>query len=295
MNCGRATGFAVHQRLLEPHEQLGAFLHDGQVGGEVGVEHARRSPAGAGRRPSCRSPACRADSRSTRPAPRGWPARSARPRAWSDRRAPSQTSSIWSRSVMAPTGQTAAHWPHCTQTDVVEVLRRRPGRSRVSKPRSWGNRPPTCWISLHTVTQRRHLMHLPVSRTSAGVLSSIIVAGLLARVAKLADAQVERQRLQARSRRCGRRSGNRRRAPRAAARPPSGGRRAPAAVGLDLHALRDRHGAGGDQGRGPFHLHQADAAGADGLDFLEVTEGRDLDAGLAGRLEDRGALRAPRP
>ena len=27
-----------------------------------------------------------------------------------------QTSSIWSCSVMAPTGQTAAHWPHCTQT-----------------------------------------------------------------------------------------------------------------------------------------------------------------------------------
>ncbi len=45
----------------------------------------------------------------------------------------------------------------------------------VAKPRPWAKRPPTCWTSLQTVTQRRQEMHLPVSRTSAGVLSSIIL------------------------------------------------------------------------------------------------------------------------
>ena len=75
---------------------------------------------------------------------------------------------------MAPTGQTAAHWPHCTQTTSLRFVAKA-GPITVAKPRFWGNRAPTSCISLQTVTQRRHLMHLPVSRTSAGVLSSIVL------------------------------------------------------------------------------------------------------------------------
>ena len=64
-----------------------------------------------------------------------------------------------------------------------------------------------------------------------------------------------------------------------------------AGVGLDDHAVGRRLAARGDQRAGALDLDEADAAGADGLDVLEVAEGGDLHAGLAGRLEDRGALR----
>ena len=84
----------------------------------------------------------------------------------------SHTSSIWSFSVMAPTGQTAAHWPHCTQATVAR-LRLNAGPMTVSKPRFCGNSAPTFCISTQTLTQRRHLMHLPLSRTRAGVEASI--------------------------------------------------------------------------------------------------------------------------
>ena len=38
VNIGRATGSLVDQCLLQPRQQLGPFLHDRQVGGEVRVE-----------------------------------------------------------------------------------------------------------------------------------------------------------------------------------------------------------------------------------------------------------------
>ena len=85
-----------------------------------------------------------------------------------------QTSSVWLRSVIAPTGQTAAHWPHCTQTTSLRLLANA-GPMTVVKPRPCGKSPPTPWMPLHTVTQRRHMMHLPVLRTRAGVESSTIV------------------------------------------------------------------------------------------------------------------------
>ena len=86
----------------------------------------------------------------------------------------SHTSSIWLRSWMAPTGHTAAHWPHWTQTTSLRFCEKA-GPMRVANPRPWANRPPTSWISLHTVTQRRQAMHLPVSLMRAGVLSSTIL------------------------------------------------------------------------------------------------------------------------
>ena len=66
----------------------------------------------------------------------------------------------------------------------------------VSKPRFCGNRAPTCCISRQTLTQRRHLMHLPLSRSKAGVEVSIRLRRLLAVVGDLADAQLGRQGLQ---------------------------------------------------------------------------------------------------
>ena len=77
-------------------------------------------------------------------------------------------------SVMAPTGHTAAHWPHCTQTTSARSMANA-GPMTVLKPRFCGNRAPTPWVWLHTVTHRRHDTHLPVSRTSAGVELSIIL------------------------------------------------------------------------------------------------------------------------
>ena len=49
VNIGRATGLLVDQGLLEAREQLGAFLHDGEVGGEVGVEHGVEAQPAQGR------------------------------------------------------------------------------------------------------------------------------------------------------------------------------------------------------------------------------------------------------
>jgi len=75
------------------------------------------------------------------------------------------------RSVMAPTGQTAAHWPHCTQVTPSRSLANA-GPITVAKPRPCGNSAPMPCTWLQTVTHRRHLMHLELSRTSPGVLSS---------------------------------------------------------------------------------------------------------------------------
>ncbi len=61
-------------------------------------------------------------------------------------------------------------------------------------------------------------------------------------------------------------------------------------VGLDHHAVGGRLGARGDQRLGPLDLHQAEAAGADGLDALQIAEGGDLGAGLPAGVQDGGAL-----
>ncbi len=86
----------------------------------------------------------------------------------------SQTWSIWLRSWMAPTGHTAAHWPHCTHT-TSDRFCAKAGPISVVKPRPCAKMLPTSCTWLQTVTQRRQEMHLPESRTSAGVLSSIIL------------------------------------------------------------------------------------------------------------------------
>ena len=131
-------------------------------------------------------------------------------------------------SVMAPTGQTAAHWPHCTQMTSLRSVAKA-GPMTVVKPRFCGKRAPTPWISLHTVTQRRHETHLPESRTRAGGGVVDVLRGLLALVGDAVHAEGVGEARAARSRRCARRPGSRRRARRGAVRARCGGRGARAA------------------------------------------------------------------
>ena len=60
----------------------------------------------------------------------------------------------------------------------------------VLKPRFCGNKPHTPWMLLHTVTQRRHMMHLPESLTRAAVLVSSIVSRPLSFEMDLLDAEL---------------------------------------------------------------------------------------------------------
>ena len=112
-------------------------------------------------------------------------------------------------------------------------------------------------------------MHLPVSRTRAGVLASIRLAGLLARRSAARGCPARRPAPAARSPRlrsqvwqspsCSESSSS------TTVRRAS--RTLPVLV-LHLHALGRRHGAGGDQRSRALHLDDADAAGADGLHVL---------------------------
>ena len=62
-------------------------------------------------------------------------------------------------------------------------------------------------------------------------------------------------------------------------------------VGVDHHAPGHHVVAGGDQTGLPLHLHGADAAGADLIDALEIAQSGDLDMDAAGRLQNGGVLR----
>src|SRR5665647_2304760 len=60
-------------------------------------------------------------------------------------------------------------------------------------------------------------------------------------------------------------------------------------LGGDGHALLDDAVAGDDRGAGALDLDEAQAAGGERLEPVVLAEGRDVDAGSARRLEDRGA------
>ena len=64
-------------------------------------------------------------------------------------------------------------------------------------------------------------------------------------------------------------------------------------VAADDHALRHPGVAGGLQALGALHLHHAHAAGGDLVDILQVAEVGDGDVGGLGRLQDGGPLRDP--
>ena len=65
----------------------------------------------------------------------------------------------------------------------------------------------------------------------------------------------------------------------------------PLGVGVYLHPLCHRVDTGGHQVPQPLYLHNADAAGADFVDVLQVAQGGDIDGQLPGRLQYRGPLR----
>ncbi len=76
-----------------------------------------------------------------------------------------QTSSDESLACSAPVGQRLMHWPQLMHTTSPS------GLSRYVEIRVWLLRPtasstPTSWMSMHVRTQRRHRMHLSMSRTT---------------------------------------------------------------------------------------------------------------------------------
>ena len=63
----------------------------------------------------------------------------------------------------------------------------------------------------------------------------------------------------------------------------------PGGVGADRHALQYLRVAGGDQAVGALHLHDAHAAGGDFVDILQEAQVGNGDAGLLRRLQNGGA------
>ena len=200
-----------------------------------------------------------------------------------------QTSSIWSFSVMAPTGQTAAHWPHCTQATVVQVVveGRADDRLEAAVLREQGADVLRLQADAHAAAALDALAAVADQGGRGGVDP---LAGLLAVVGDLADAQLGGQGLQfavfvavaglAVAVVLGEQQFDHR---------PAGLADA-AGVGQHLHALGDRHRAGGDEVPRPFDLDHAHAAGADGLQAFDVAQRGDADAGLLRGRQDRGAF-----
>ena len=77
------------------------------------------------------------------------------------------TFAVLSTSDRAPVGHTATHWPQNTQL----VFTRGSSNAVLTtagKPLSTAPIAPTLWYSWHTLSQRRHIMHLLESRTIEG-------------------------------------------------------------------------------------------------------------------------------
>ena len=90
-----------------------------------------------------------------------------------------QTSATLLLPTIAPVGQTLAHWPQNVQEEsasgIIEAV-----PTFAEKPRPLPVSAPTVWTLLHTVSQRRHMTHFDMSRTSAGdsSISSVFTAPL---------------------------------------------------------------------------------------------------------------------
>ena len=74
------------------------------------------------------------------------------------------TSAMLEFSESAPVGHTATHCPQLMQL-VVCMGSLKAVLTTAGKPRLTAERTPTDWISLQAVSQRRHMMHLSMSRT----------------------------------------------------------------------------------------------------------------------------------
>lgn len=64
----------------------------------------------------------------------------------------------------------------------------------------------------------------------------------------------------------------------------------PFGVGFYCHAFGDAGGAGGDEFGGAGEFDEAEPAGADVVDALEVAEGGDANAGFEGGVQDGGTF-----
>ena len=74
------------------------------------------------------------------------------------------TSGMESCSLNAPVGQATRHWPQDTQSASARS-RSKAQPMWVMKPRSLGPMTPTDWCFRQAAVQRRHRMHLELSRT----------------------------------------------------------------------------------------------------------------------------------
>ena len=107
--------------VLDAVDKLGALLHDGQVGGDVGVEHLVKAQAAQGGDHLALHVGADGHAEALAQGGADGGGGAARPRAWSGSARAAQTLSVSSFSVRAPVGQTAMHWPQVTQADFAQV------------------------------------------------------------------------------------------------------------------------------------------------------------------------------
>ena len=192
---GRAAGWPSTSDRFEPREQLGAFFEDRQVGGEVGVEH------GVEAQPPQGGDHLAGDQRAGRIAETLAQGGADGRRGLHDdvlvrlvQGLPDLVDLVLlgDRAHRADGRALAAlHAGHRAQ---VAVEGRADDRLEAAVLGPTGR--PTCCVSAQTLTQRRHLMHLPLSRTRAGVEVSIRLRVFSPGIGYLADAQLGGQGLQ---------------------------------------------------------------------------------------------------
>ena len=156
-----------------PTDQLAGLLHDGQVSRRSPYQTRGQSPAGAAPPPACPSPACPWASRIPRPAPRERRERAAPTTCFFGSASSSQTSLVESFSCSAPVGQAAMHCPQLMQAMSRQRHIHTASSMAVLKPRFVGaDHADALHILPQAATQRRHRMHLLLSRTMDGDRSS---------------------------------------------------------------------------------------------------------------------------
>ncbi len=148
-------------------QKLAALLHNGEVGGELGVERRAARP-GPGRR---------------RPVAFPWPGQASDPGSppggpdgggdLKDHLFGGIVESVEDGLRVVPlpqaaTGQWVMHWPHRAQ--LASFIRRPPWmRTVVWAPEPVTSQAPRDWTRSQTDTQRRHLMHLELSHRMGSV------------------------------------------------------------------------------------------------------------------------------
>ena len=286
--AGRAASSSLPPARLQPPEQLGAFFEDRQVGGEVGVEDgAEAQPAQGGHHLAGHQRAGRiAETFAQR--------RADGRRGLHDdvvvglvERLPNLLDLVLLGDGADGADGRALAALHAGHGAQIVVERRADDGFEAAVLREQGADVLRFQADAHAAAALDALAAVAHQGGRRGVDP---LAGLLAVVGHLADAQFGGQRLQfavfvavARL------------ALAVVLREQQFDHRAarladPAGVGEDLHPLADRHGAGGDEVPRPLQLDDAHAAGPDGLQSFDEAEGGDADAGLLRGRQDGGAF-----